>query len=324
MSRLAPRILSIALASLVFVALYAAAFTKLDAAASAAPANKQKKARRGRASRHGSPTGKKKKCPVEPFVAGCALPFENAVSHPIDNQCPLQGNCQSGAGSLLQNQIKNNYCATGPAVVIGVATIDKLQKVVDGLVKKGQLTYGVNNAPPQPKDRPKLHNLQTVDAAGNPVTLSEGALVTYEGFVFEAKHDDTFPLGFKGEGVNCNNPALDWNDIHIALVQSSDIVHANECSSVTAEIIPHSRPDLWDRFDSNANTKKFVKKPLPVAGLRIKVTGQLFFDGSHRPRPCAGPRRRSSWEVHPVYKIEVFDGASFITLEQWAAKHHLL
>src|SRR5947209_10052495 len=112
MSRLAPRVLSVALASLVFVTLYAAAFTKLDTAASAAPANNHKKARGGRASGRGSRTSKKKKkCTAEPFVAGCALPFENAVSHPVDEQCPLQGNCQSGAGSLLQNKIKNNYCA---------------------------------------------------------------------------------------------------------------------------------------------------------------------------------------------------------------------
>lgn len=325
MPRLAPRIPLVALAVLVYVALFAASFSRLDAAALAAPANKHKKVSRAKTSGHAARTSKTTKCPVEPFVAGCALPFgnANAVNHPIDDQCPLQGNCHSGAGSLLQNKIKNNYCATGTPVAIGVATIDKLQQAVDNLVKKHQLTYGVGNKPPQPKDRPKLHNLQTVDAVGNPVTLSEGALVTYDGFVFEAKHDDTFPLGFTGEGVNCNNPALDWNDIHIALVQTSDIVHANECDSVTVEIIPHSRPALWDRFDTNPMTRKFVTNPLPMVGRRIKVTGQLFFDGSHTPRPCAGPRRRSSWEVHPVYGIEVFDSGGFITLEQWAAKHHL-
>jgi len=47
---------------------------------------------------------------------------------PIDLQCPLQGNCQSGAGSLLQNQIKNNYCAAGTPVQISVATIDNYSR----------------------------------------------------------------------------------------------------------------------------------------------------------------------------------------------------
>src|SRR6185295_4882845 len=39
----------------------------------------------------------------------------------------------------------------------------------------------------------------------------------------------------------------------------------------------------------------------------LRVTGQMFFDGSHRP--CVGeegrPRRISVWEIHPVYGIDV-------------------
>lgn len=42
------------------------------------------------------------------------------------------------------------------------------------------------------------------------------------------------------------------------------------------------------------------------------MTGQLFYDASHRP--CAGtpphaaqsaPARVSSWEIHPIYRIDV-------------------
>ena len=73
-------------------------------------------------------------------------------------------------------------------------------------------------------------------------------LVTLEGFVLDAKHDDSYvlgsgPEGFKGEGVNCKNSLFDWNDIHIALGETAS---AEECSSVTAEIIPHFRPAVWD------------------------------------------------------------------------------
>jgi hypothetical protein len=40
----------------------------------------------------------------------------------------------------------------------------------------------------------------------------------------------------------------------------------------------------------------------------LRLTGQLFFDASHRP--CSGgrrarPARFTSWEIHPVYNIEV-------------------
>jgi hypothetical protein len=165
-----------------------------------------------------------------------------------------------------------------------------------------------------------------VDANGHAVTLAEGDVVTLEGFVLDAKHDDTFPFGFGGESVNCKNSLLEWNDIHIALGQTAS---ARECSSVTAEIIPHSRPALWDRFDTNSCTKQHVTNPLPVKGLRVRITGQLFFDGSHKPNSCSAPApggnplRRSVWEVHPVYKIEVFDGTTFVSLENWAASRHL-
>src|SRR5262249_2530159 len=104
---------------------------------------------------------------------------------------------------------------------------------------------------------------------------------------------------------------------------------SQECASATAEIIPHFRLPLWDRFDTDACTSSHVTNPLPVKGLRVRITGQLFFDGSHKPAPCSGPPgghdplRRSVWEIHPVYKIEVFNGTNFISLEEWAANHHL-
>jgi hypothetical protein len=47
-----------------------------------------------------------------------------------------------------------------------------------------------------------------------------------------------------------------------------------------------------------------------VAGQVVRVTGQLFFDGSHSP--CAGgkgsPKRASLWEIHPVYALDVCSG----------------
>jgi len=45
-------------------------------------------------------------------------------------------------------------------------------------------------------------------------------------------------------------------------------------------------------------------------GLRVRVTGQQFFDGSHVP--CkngapqgSNPKRVSLWEIHPIYSFEV-------------------
>ena len=259
------------------------------------------------------------------FVMGCNPPFTNAQSHDIDQHCPNEG-CAKQDNDKAQNRVKNNFCAAGPAIQIGTNSIDKLQAAVDQLVQQGTFKYG--QSAPLPADRAKLHDLSTVDVNGNPVLLGEGKLVTFEGFVLDAKHDDTYvlgsgPQGFAGEGVNCKNSLFEWNDIHVALGETAG---AAECSSVTAEISPHSRPALWDRFDSNACTSPHVTNPLPIKGLRVRITGQLFFDGSHTPGQCEGPHgvnsfpRRSVWEVHPAYAIEVFDAAKnrFVTLEEWA------
>jgi hypothetical protein len=256
------------------------------------------------------------------FVVGCTLPFQGGVSHDIDEHCPNEG-CASRPSDKAQNVVKNNLCATGTPVQISFTSIDKLQQAVDLMVRKHKISYG-KNGPPQSSDRPKLHGLSTVDAGGSAARLGEGDLVTLEAFVLDAKHDDTFPFGFAGEGVNCKNSLLEWNDIHVALGQTAS---SKECSSVTAEIIPHFRPPVWDRFDCDPCTSPHVTKPLPVKGLRVRITGQLFFDGSHLPSSCTkpagggNPLRRSVWEIHPVYKIEVFDGSKFISLEDWAATH---
>lgn len=73
---------------------------------------------------------------------------------------------------------------------------------------------------------------------------------------------------------------------------------AEECRSVTAEVIPHFRPVAWD-----AATIATPEVPM-------RFTGQLFVDASHKVcrdgEPIGGqPARFSSWEIHPVYAIDV-------------------
>jgi hypothetical protein len=273
----------------------------------------------------------------KPFIVNCSLPFNGGASRDIDQHCPNQG-CTQSLPDITQNLIKSNLCATGTPVRISFNSIDRLQQDVDQMVAHHQITYGrratpkkasTSSGPPQPKDRPKIGSgkLSTVDKDGHSIKIGEGDIVTLEAFVLDAKHDDTFPFGFGGETVNCKNSLLEWNDIHIALGQTAQ---AKECDSVTAEIIPHFRPPVWERFDSNSCTAQHVTNPLPVKGLRVRITGQLFFDGSHLPSTCSkpapggNPLRRAVWEIHPVYKIEVFDTSSsqFISLEDWAARQH--
>lgn len=81
------------------------------------------------------------------------------------------------------------------------------------------------------------------------------------------------------ESVSCHNGKVSFVDIHLTLARTKK---ANLCKSIGAEIIPHFRP----------------------------LKGHLFFDGSHHP--CGDPNmtshdplRRSDWEIHPVYSIDV-------------------
>jgi hypothetical protein len=84
-------------------------------------------------------------------------------------------------------------------------------------------------------------------------------------------------------------------DIHIALSKTSQ---SDPCTTVTAEMIPHLRPNAWTAAD--------IDKTLNP----VRITGQLFFDASHEPcrngtAKTGDPPRVSNWEIHPVYAIDV-------------------
>src|SRR5262249_62280941 len=64
-------------------------------------------------------------------------------------------------------------------------------------------------------------------------------------------------------------------------------------------MIPHLRPDIFD--------PKFL---IPIAKRKIpvRISGQLFFDASHRPCGSTPPDssvRGSLWEIHPIYALDV-------------------
>jgi hypothetical protein len=96
------------------------------------------------------------------------------------------------------------------------------------------------------------------------------------------------------------------------------------CKSFGAELIPHLRPEMWEA----ANIKDLEKEQAIV-----KVSGQLFFDGSHQP--CVGkaprtgdPARFTVWEIHPIYDLQVCkhdsmskcspsDGSVWQSVKEW-------
>jgi len=137
-----------------------------------------------------------------------------------------------------------------------------------------------------PKDRSVLRDLAKT---GQGTPIGEGTKVRLVALVENAHYSDVS----SGESVNCKKPSEETNDIHIPTVQTAG---ADECTSITAEISPHGRPAGW--------TPAALNKP----GQVVRITGQLFFDGSHHPCTAGkpqNPKRASLWEIHPVYSIDV-------------------
>lgn len=218
----------------------------------------------------------------QPFQPDCALPFEDiAMEHDLDQDCGAEGKTSSSANAL-QNQAKNNFCAQGPPARVSRWSFVRLQRASDNA--------GFTSGTP-PADRSGLQDLYTT-SDGN--TIGEGSLVQFVGFILDAHHSNVT----NGESVNCKQKGRENNDIHIVLAESKSV---NFCNSITAEMSPHFRPEDWD------------SGVLEDLGRPVRLTGHLFFDGSHvpcRPGNPASPARVSVWEIHPVYQVDVCSNTS--------------
>lgn len=229
----------------------------------------------------------------------CALPFASiATTQPIDSECGTDGDASGSLGA--QDAVKNNFCATGKTVTLTFADYAPLQAAA---VQK----LGEHYTPPA--DRSVLHDLVTLHGT----KVGEGDVVRLVAYVDRARYSDVGD----GESVNCHLKNDGNNDVHIPLVETKG---DDECTSVTAEISPHFRPTSWTVKNLNDLT------------VPVRITGQLFFDGSHKP--CSGdkvenPKRRSVWEIHPVYAVEVCKTAGhcdaskdsqWIALDQYVAQ----
>lgn len=227
-------------------------------------------------------------------------PFTNKPQR-IDFLCGNTG-CFKGAANDQQNAMKNNLCA--PATQTTPVTLQTF----------AALGNASNNEPTIPKGEPppsraKLANIITL---GNGTKLGEGKTVTFVGFVLDARHsnvdrDDPLAKG-NGESVQCNLLGCAYNDIHITLAE--DLKETSLCKTIVAEIIPHYRPPAWDLFDSPDYAAFLKTHP-------VRISGQLFFDGSHvacgndgqagfNPKTQhADFERLALWEIHPIYAIDV-------------------
>jgi hypothetical protein len=191
------------------------------------------------------------------------------------------------AAHALQNEAKNDLCRTGDPALVTFQSFTRLQHKLDQKVPAAK-TWDHEHLP---KDRSVLTGIYTTSEG---VTLGEGKVVRLAGWLMKLRRGSE-------ESCNCEGSKEDETDMHVVLIATSDREHTAECSSVTAEVTPHFRPEKWDaQTFLIANDHPF------------RFTGQLFYDAAHRP--CSGtppkpgtraPARVSSWEIHPVYGIDV-------------------
>jgi len=238
------------------------------------------------------------------FRPPCELPFASlAQRRPIDDSCDPDGSATTDP-QREQNKAKNNFCASGSPSRITFQTLTRLQQTAEDL----DIPHGSSNR--LPADRSVLHGILSSPDTG---PIGEGSLVRLSAFLLDAHYSNVS----KGESVNCKETGQANNDIHIAVAASAD--EEDLCNSVTAEISPHFRPSTWEPSTLN----NLNHHP-------VRLTGQLFFDGSHAPcRDGRGsPRRASVWEIHPVYAIDVCrnrsldgcdanDDSKWVRLEEW-------
>jgi hypothetical protein len=267
------------------------------------------------------------------------LPFANlAVHHDMDSRCPPNGSSDGNVYHYAQNAAKNNFNSKGTPVALTLEDFSRLQAASQKKIDAGEIVLKGK----YPEDRARLMNL--IDVRGN--MIGEGTLVTLDAYVFRAQYantkfnKDSNNRPGKGEAVNCDSPELDWNVIHIALSDKSSPT-TDECTTVTAELSPHYRPAIWDRFHDGLNAdveaivpgvlqhKVILDQKKGDQPVYVRLTGPLFYDASHTP--CKfdgqkiierhGPERRSIWEIHPVYRIQIRNQRKqWMDLDQWAKK----
>jgi hypothetical protein len=241
------------------------------------------------------------------LVPGCTLPFATiAKHHPVDDNCDARGEADQDPqehnrdAHALQNVAKNNFCATteGNPALVTFISFRKLQQKLDQKAPKAKTWWREN----LPKDRTVFHDIYTTS---EDATIGEGSVVTFAAWLMKVKPGSP-------ESCNCgnkNDKAPETMDLHLVLIPSFPTVQCKtgaqtplECKSVTVEISPHFRPDQWDEA-TICNAARLHP---------LRFTGQLMYDAAHRPcsgsPPKAGqgaPARVSSWEIHPVYAIDV-------------------
>ena len=237
------------------------------------------------------------------FTLTCKLPFASiAPATDAHAACGIDGSEKGGvaapAAKILEDHAKNDLCEPFATPV-----------TVDFTILRNMQAQSPSKTPLEAKTNPSRASLKNFFTLGQQ-KIGEGTVVRLMAFIKEAHISDCTDSASAGEEVNCKLLGMDHNDFHIPLLDPSkpNAQQQDECTSVTAEMIPHFRPAAWNSIDLKTPTMN-----------PVRVTGPLFFDDSHTVCTFSSsgavtkretPARSSLWEIHPVYQLEVCAGTS--------------
>jgi len=132
------------------------------------------------------------------------------------------------------------------------------------------------------------------------VTPSEQLCVTLTGFIVRAVKQGP-------ESANCGDPKR--TDIHVWIYtdtsQNKDRRTGLRGKAVVAEVTPR-----W--LDNHPDWTHTRLEKIAQDRLRVKISGWVMYDPEHPPH--MGKTRGTLWELHPITKIQYWDGTAWRNL----------
>ncbi len=211
-----------------------------------------------------------------------------------------------------RNRMKNRLWVdvdTLPKGIVRHCTFDQFVVLADSITKAIGLTSSGRKVlnPQQTEELAKAHRM----------------FVSVEGWLV---------LAYPGGKESTNSYSEEYHDWHLELFDRplDHYPRIGDPTPIIAEVTPFVERALYRKgvrlenlaaFMRYGSPPNIVEFPVAPKARKIRITGQLLLDDSHtEPGKDVGafvekaekggyhnPWRRSAWEVHPIYKVEVIE-----------------
>ena len=185
-----------------------------------------------------------------------------------------------------------------------VINIDGINCGIHGSSQIGSKTYVLNEY----KNRYSFPDSISIDrslsisdllSSGNPNQFDQNKAITIQGYVFDVKTGGV-------ETCNCKTKDAAFRDTHIEITPDEN--HTDPQYRIIVEVTPRIR-EIMATKGMNWSTTELHGL---LKGLKIEVTGWLFYDSEHEDASFANDPndeigrsnwRGSCWEIHPITSI---------------------